>query len=256
MSNHVIRQFLLMVTLQLLLITYAHAQRISVEGIVTNTVGQPLIGANVEVVKRSMGCVTDGEGKFKLQNVNTSDMLRASHIGMKTLVVPVQGRSAINITLQDDDARLDEIVVIGYGTTKKKDLTGAVSVVKGESFKDQNMQTIEQGLKGRTAGVRVISDNMPGGGISIQVRGTNSLLGGTEPLYVVDGFPLDPATDAAGGSRTAPSQSSLNFINPDDIESIEVLKDASATAIYGARGANGVVLITTKSAKTGATRVN
>lgn len=256
MNKKLIRQFLIAMLANMLLATITYAQRGPVEGTVTNVAGQPLIGANVEVVKKSIGSVTDGEGKFRLLNVDNNDMLRVSYIGMKMLVVPVEGRSSISVVLQDDDARLDEIVVIGYGTTKKKDLTGAVGVVKGESFKDQNMQTIEQGLKGRTSGVRVISDNMPGGGISIQVRGTNSLLGGTEPLYVVDGFPLDPATDAAGGSRTAPAQSSLNFINPDDIESIEVLKDASATAIYGARGANGVVLITTKSAKSGATKVN
>lgn len=235
--------------------SFAQGNLITVRGKITDVQNEPLLGATVVTVNSNKSGITNASGIFELKDVAENDILLISYVGMKKISVPVNGRKQIDVVLEDDTYLLDEVVAIGYGTMKKSDLTGSVKNVSSSSFSEQTLQTAEQALKGRVAGVKVTSDNSPGGGVSIQIRGSNSMLGGTEPLFVVDGFPMETSTDARGAGNTAPQQSSLNFINPDDIESIEVLKDASASAIYGARGANGVVLITTKSGKTGKTQI-
>ena len=233
----------------------AQENLINIKGKVTDTQNEPLIGATVVSLNSKKSGITNASGVYELKGVAENDILLISYIGMKKKSIPVNGKKQIDVVLEEDFQMLDEVVAIGYGTMKKSDLTGSVKNVGGSSFSEQAIQTAEQALKGRVAGVKVTSDNSPGGGVSIQIRGTNSMLGGTEPLFVVDGFPMETSSDAKGAGNTAPQQSSLNFINPDDIESIEVLKDASASAIYGARGANGVVLITTKSGKSGKTQI-
>lgn len=235
--------------------TWSQSKNNTISGIIKDETGEPLIGATVTVRKKQIGTITNSKGEFQLKGVAMNDLLLISYIGMESKAIPVKDTSPLIITLTQSQNILDEVVTVGYGTMKKRDLTGSIKGVGSESFLDQTIMTAEDALKGRVAGVVVNSDNSPGGGISIQIRGSNSMLGGTEPLYVVDGFPIEPNTDAKGSSTTTASQSSLNFINPDDILNMEVLKDASATAIYGARGANGVVLITTKSGKSGTTQV-
>lgn len=231
------------------------AQTKVIKGVVTDSSGEPLIGVNIVEKGTKNGTITDFDGKFVL-NVSPESKLKVSYVGFKTLNLNVSKKDFYDIVLETDSELLDEVVVVGYGTMKKSDLSGASQGIKSKQFEDQFMNSPEEALKGRIAGVKVTGGNAPGEGLSIQIRGTNSMLGGTEPLYVVDGFPIEPSVDAQGTGNTSPSQSSLNFINPSDIESIEVLKDASATAIYGARGANGVVLIQTKSGKSGKTQVS
>lgn len=226
-----------------------------ISGVVVDDTGEPVIGATITVRNKSIGTVSNINGQFDLKGVSLNDVIQFSYIGMENKAIAVNSFSPLKVTLNQSSQVLDEVVAIGYGTVRRNDLTGSLSGVKSELYANQNIMSAEQALLGRVSGVLVRSDYSPGGGIGIQIRGSNSMLGGTEPLYVVDGFPMEPNTDAPGGTDTSARQSSLNYINPDDIESMEVLKDASATAIYGARGANGVVLITTKSGKTGTTQI-
>ncbi len=227
------------------------AQQKNVKGKVTDDKGEALIGVTITIKDRKDGTITDIDGKYSLYKIKPSDIVTFSYMGMKTKSVMVGDKKVVNVTLSEDVEALEDVVVIGYGTVKRRDLTGAVKSIRSEDITGQSIVSAEQGLAGRVSGVKVVSDYAPGGGISVQVRGANSMMGGSEPLYVVDGFPIEPMRDAAGNNSAGESSvgSSMNFINPDDIENIEILKDASATAIYGARGANGVVLITTKSAK-------
>ncbi|MBA4057095.1 MAG: TonB-dependent receptor, partial [Marivirga sp.] len=161
------------------------------------------------------------------------------------------------VIMEEDVQSLEEVVVVGYGTVKKSDLTGSVSSVKGDAFKDMPVTSVDQALQGRAAGVQVTqSSAAPGGGLSVRVRGANSLISGSEPLYVIDGLPIYPDNNNYGTGADRQAKNALAALNPNDIESIEVLKDASATSIYGSRGANGVVLITTKRGKEGQTVVN
>lgn len=232
-------------------------KRINVTGKVTDAQGEPLVGSSVWVIGEQKGTATDNDGSFKLQDVKENAILRISYLGMVEKNIAINQKSFIQVVLNDDSKIIDEIVVIGYGSQKRSDITGSTAGVNMEKLQGQPLNSLESALKGRVSGVKVTADNSPGGSISIQIRGSNSMLGGTEPLYVVDGFPLEPIKDARGNNDAGESQtqSSMSFINPDDIESIEILKDASASAIYGARGANGVVLITTKSAKKSGTNI-
>lgn len=227
------------------------AQNMRVRGKVTDAEGSALFGANINAVGSGKGVSSDKEGNYVIVVPQGVTALSYSFLGMKTKIENIQERRVINVRLQEEDIKLDEVtIVIGYGTAKKKELTGAVSSVDSKEMQGQIMNTIEQGLQGRVSGVNINqSDGSPGGGLNITIRGSNSLIGGTEPLYVVDGFPIDGQStevkdDISPGNQP---QNKLNFLNPADIESIQILKDASATAIYGSRGANGVVLITTKS---------
>ena len=209
----------------------------SITGEVTDENGQPLIGATVVVKGTGSGTITDADGSFII-SANSEDVLAVSYIGYLNQEVSVGNQSVISIQLKSDDVKLDEIVVVAYGVQKKSDVTGAIGSAKEEDFNKGVVVNAGQLLQGKVAGVNVSNNSgEPGAAQNIIIRGVGSLRAGATPLYVVDGFVLDNAA--------------LNFINPQDIASIDVLKDASAAAIYGARAANGVVVITTKRGSVG-----
>ncbi|RAV27811.1 SusC/RagA family TonB-linked outer membrane protein [Sinomicrobium soli] len=231
-------------------------QEIVVSGTVVDTGGIPLIGTSIRVEGTNNGALTDFDGKFTLSGVKEGAVLIVSYMGYETQKITVEGREEINITMKEDAQALDEVVVVGYGTQRKSDLTGSVSSVTASDIEKAPALTMDQALQGRAAGVHITSTSAePGGGASIRIRGSNSISGNNEPLIVLDGYPLAESGEADGDSHTGQGGNPLSFLNPDEIESIEVLKDASATAIYGARGANGVVMITTKGGKVGKTRI-
>lgn len=223
------------------------SQEISVKGTVLDKkTNEPLPGATVLIKGTANGKVADFNGNFELR-ANIGDELLVSYVGYKTLEIVVSSPS-IQVLLESDVSQLDEVVLsVGYFDVSKKELSGSISQVNAEQLERNRTNSIEQLLQGQVAGVVVGESSEPGGGIAISIRGTNSILGGTQPLYVVDGIPIDPLTDADGNGGSGQAQNSLSFLNPNDIEKMEVLKDAAATAVYGARGANGVVIITTKS---------
>ncbi len=221
--------------------------------------GHPLPGVTVIIKGTMQGTVTDMEGNYTLQNIPTDGVLVFSFIGMRTQEVEVGNQTTINVSMVIDAIGLDEVVAIGYGVTKKSDLTGSITTVKAEDLENVKMQSIDQGLVGRAAGVQVISSSgVPGSAPAIRIRGTTSLQGANEPLYVIDGFPIYAGVGSgnAGGQAGSSNISGISNINPNDIASIEILKDASATAIYGARAANGVVLISTKSGSSGKDKIS
>jgi TonB-linked SusC/RagA family outer membrane protein len=223
------------------------AQQLTVKGtVVDEETKEPLPGVVVLLKNSTKGTATDFDGEFEIE-AQKGDVLMISYIGMKKQEIVVESQY-ITIQMQADVSQLEEVVVsVGYFDVTKKDLSGSIAQVTSEQLEKNRTNSIEQMLQGQVAGVVVSESAEPGGGIAISVRGTNSMLGGTQPLYVVDGIPIDPLTDAEGNGGSGQSQSSLSFLNPNDIEKMEVLKDAAATAVYGARGANGVVIITTKS---------
>ncbi len=234
----------------------AKAQTVS--GTVTDVNG-PLPGASVLVKGTTNGTQTDFDGNYTLNDVGSSATLVFSYIGFTTREIAVNGQTTINVVLQEDAQALDEVVIIGYGTTTVKDATGSVAAVTSEEFNQGVIASPEQLIQGKTAGVNIAqTSGEPGAGISVNIRGANSVRANNNPLFVVDGVPLfGQSVDATGSSGTGGDDTSavgnpLNFLNPNDIESISILKDASATAIYGSRGANGVVIITTKEGKSGA----
>ena len=219
-----------------------NAQTLSVSGTVIDTEGEPMIGANVIIKGTTTGVATDVDGKYSLKNVPADATLRFSYIGYQTQEVAVKGRSVIDVTLQPEAAMLDEVVAIGYATVRRKDLTAATSSVGGAELAKMPVTTAAQALTGKAAGVNVITQSgAPGADINITVRGGTSITQGSEPLYIVDGFQME---------------SGLQNVDINDIETIDVMKDASATAIYGSAGANGVILITTKSGKSGKSEVS
>ncbi|SDM05469.1 TonB-dependent receptor [Kriegella aquimaris] len=229
-----------------------------ITGVVTDADGAPLPGANILEKGTTNGTQTDFDGKFVLDIADDSAVLVISYIGFATKEVSVNGQSNITIGLIEDAAGLEEVVVVGYGTVRKKDLTGSVASVKGTDLEKTPTNTFVQALQGKASGVDIrAASNAPGGGIRIRVRGTNSINASSQPLYVVDGFPIDNGntTPEAGGNRASASDP-LTSISPAEIASIQVLKDASATAIYGARGANGVVIVTTKRGGIGKAKID
>jgi TonB-linked SusC/RagA family outer membrane protein len=207
-----------------------------IKGVVKDTNGEPIIGANITVKGQSIGTITDIDGRFILE-ASTNALLQVTYIGYVSQEVQVNNRKEITIILQEDAKALEEVVVIGYGTAKKSDLTGSTAQIKPEALTASVVGNALESLQGKAAGVAVFNDNKPGASPSIRVRGSGSITASNEPLYVVDGFPL--------------MDGNINDLNPSDIESMEILKDASSTAIYGSRGANGVVMITTKKGKSG-----
>ncbi|MGS2737949.1 SusC/RagA family TonB-linked outer membrane protein [Sinomicrobium sp. M5D2P17] len=239
----------------------AMSQELSISGnVVTEDDGQPLPGVNVVVKGTTNGTQTDFDGNFTLNNVKTNATLIFSYIGFETQEIPINDQSIVNVTMAMGNQTLDEVVVIGYGSVKKSDLTGAVASIKAEELNPGANASVEQALQGRVAGVQISQkSNEPGGGLSVNIRGAGSINAGTEPLYVIDGVIVNNGTIAAsGGAGFTANQNPrnpLNSLNPADIQSIEILKDASSTAIYGSRGSNGVVLITTKKGKTGKLKV-
>ncbi|MDT0643250.1 TonB-dependent receptor [Zunongwangia sp. F363] len=237
---------------------FVQAQQ-TVSGKVTDG-SMPVPGVNILVQGTSNGTTTDFDGNYTLENVPDDAVLVFSFVGFAQQQVSVNGRETINVTMQEDAAALSEVVVIGYGSTTRRDATGAVATVSAEEFNRGLVASPEQLIQGRTAGLQVTnSSGEPGGGVNIRIRGTTSVRGGNNPLFVVDGVPLSGDDVSAGGTNAGFGDSSpknpLNFLNPQDIESISVLKDASATAIYGSRGANGVVIITTKSGRGAESRI-
>ncbi|MGS2762203.1 SusC/RagA family TonB-linked outer membrane protein [Sinomicrobium sp. M5D2P9] len=227
--------------------------QITISGTVSDAMG-PLPGANILVKGTTNGTQSDFDGNYSLDNVGEDDILVISYVGFKTQEIPVNGRSTINITMSEDAQALDEVVIIGYGETTRRDATGSVVSVKAEDFNKGVISAPEELIQGKSAGVQITSSSgEPGAGINIRIRGTSSVRSNNNPLFVVDGIPLSGDNTSSGGADigrgASSSKNPLNFINPNDIASIDVLKDASATAIYGSRGANGVVIITTKSGK-------
>ena len=207
----------------------------------------PLAGATIIIKDTSTGVSSDFDGNFKI-TTQKGQILIVSYVGFKTIEIEVQ-QSDVIASMEPSLDALDEVTIsVGYFDVSKKDLSGAITQIKTEQLEQNRAATLESLLQGQVAGVVVTESAEPGGGIGISIRGTNSMLGGTQPLYVLDGIPINPVADAEGNGNSGGTQSSLSFINPNDIEKMEILKDAAATAVYGARGANGVVLITTKSA--------
>ncbi len=229
--------------------------QITVSGVVSDS-GGPIPGVNVLERGTSNGAISDFDGKYTLNNVASDAILVFSYIGFKSAQVPVNGQTTINATLEEDASELEQVVVIGYGSIRAKDATGAVATVKSKDFNGGVISSPEQLIQGKTAGVQITqTSGEPGAGINLRIRGTSSVRANNNPLYVVDGFPLNGTDTSAGTGGSdiggASAKNPLNFLNPTDIASIDILKDASATAIYGSRGANGVVIITTKQAKVG-----
>ena len=227
----------------------------SLTGKVVSTKGEPLPGVTVLYKGSTAGTTTGLNGEFTLNIPSTDGLLVLSFIGFLTKEVPVNGQSNLQITLSEDTKALDEVVIVGYGTQKKSDLTGSVASIANlnVTLKQTPASSFEKALQGGAPGIQVTqSSGQPGASATIRIRGGNSINGGNEPLYVIDGFPIyNDNREINAGALNGAGINALSTINPNDIESVEVLKDASATAIYGSRGANGVVLITTKRGKAG-----
>jgi TonB-linked SusC/RagA family outer membrane protein len=241
------------VALMSLLAHFALAQALVVSGTVTDE-KEPLVGASVVQKGTTKGTVTDVDGKFTIE-VPPGSTLQFSFIGYVSQEIAINSSSTLSVVLVADEEILSEVVVIGYGSVKKSDLTGSVASVKAEDFVNTAISSIDQGLQGKVAGLVVsMASGQPGAASSVRIRGTTSINGDNEPLYVIDGVFIVPETNV--GAVTGPSLNPLANINPSDIESIEVLKDASATAIYGTRGANGVILVTTKRGKKGVPQIS
>jgi len=216
------------------------AQVKTITGVVKDQTGEPIIGANIIVKGTSTGTVTDMNGSYKLEVPSNAKTLIFSYVGMKAQEKSISG-SVMNVTLEDDTKLLDEVVAIGYGTAKRKDITGSVSSVNAAAISSIPVASPIEAISGKLAGVQITTtEGSPDAEVKIRVRGGGSITGDNKPLFIVDGFPV----------------SSISDISPSDIESIDVLKDASSTAIYGSRGANGVIIVTTKSGKSGKVSVS
>ena len=246
----------LVVAALMLLGTSLNAQTLKGRVLDGTAAGEPLVGASVQIPGTSSGSVTDINGNFSFTLPQGKTLVKVSMIGFKTQVINVKGKDFIEVVLQEDNTTMDEVVVVGYGTMKKRDLTGSMAQIKSEDLLKGGNTDVAHGLQGKIAGVTVSqNDGSPGAGVNITVRGANSFTTSSQPLYIVDGVPYgtDPNGVPKSGANDGNNQSTspLSMINPNDIEKIEVLKDASATAIYGSRGANGVVIITTKKGRQG-----
>ena len=221
----------------LLIGTAAFSQEHTVTGVVTDSFKEPLIGVSIVVQGTNTGVVTGLDGDYSIQ-VPADATLEFSYVGMEKQSIKVGNRNVINVQMKEDSQMLAETVVIGYGSAKKRDLTGSITNIKGDEIANKPVANPLSALQGKVAGVQIINSGKAGADPEIRVRGTNSI-NGYKPLYVVDGLFND----------------NINFLNPQDIESMEILKDPSSLAIFGVRGANGVIIITTKKAKEGQTRV-
>lgn len=235
-------QWLFLTALFSLVTMSGYAQSKTVTGKIIDSTGEPVIGASVLVKGTTNGVISDIDGNFSIQGVANDAVLQISFVGYKAQDISVAGKTRIDVTLVEDTEMLDEVVVVGYGVQKKSDVTGALASVSSEELNTKPVSNAFEALQGKAAGVDITSSQRPGELGDIRIRGNRSLNASNSPLYVVDGVPLN-----SGGIET---------INPRDIESIDILKDASSTAIYGSRGANGVILITTKRGKTGALTLN
>ena len=235
-------QWLFLTVLFSLVAMSGYAQSKTITGKIIDSTGEPVIGASVLVKGTTNGVISDIDGNFTISGVAENATIQISFVGYKTQELAVAGKTQFNVTLVDDTEMLDEVVVVGYGVQKKSDVTGAMARVTAEVIQDRPVQNALQAIQGKVTGVDVTSNNRPGELGDIRIRGNRSITANNDPLYVIDGIPM-----TAG---------SIADINPSDIESMEILKDASATAIYGSRGANGVILVTTKKGKVGKTTIN
>ncbi|MEP4596298.1 MAG: TonB-dependent receptor, partial [Cyclobacteriaceae bacterium] len=232
----------------------------TITGKVTDETGEALPGATVVVKGTTVGTITDFDGMYSL-DAPEGAILEITFIGYTSISVEVGDRSVINVSLEQDIDQLDEVVVVGYGTSKVKDLTGSVARVGEENFIKGVNTSPDQMIQGKVAGVSIVNNSgQPGGAVTFRIRGNSSVRAGQQPLFVVDGVPLDGRNTNPGASLeqlgSSPDSNPLSFLNPNDIASIDILKDASATAIYGSRGANGVVIVTTKKGSAGALKVD
>ena len=248
MKNSLLKKPLLIIMLLIGSITYGQ----SIKGVVSDADGS-LPGVSITVKGTTTGVQTDFDGNYTIK-AKEGDVLVYNYLGYKTEQRTVGSESVINVTMTQDSTELDEIVVIGYGSTTVKDATGSVTSVTSGDFNKGVISSPEQLIQGKTAGVQISNTSgAPGAGVNIRIRGSNSVRSNNNPLFVVDGVPLSGGATTAGanviGLGGNPAKNPLNFLNPNDIESISILKDASATAIYGSRGANGVVIVTTKSGR-------
>ncbi|MFD1188683.1 SusC/RagA family TonB-linked outer membrane protein, partial [Pontibacter rugosus] len=243
--------------LLLTLVRQAWAQNQTISGTVTDaSSGIPLPGVNILVKGTTTGTFTGGDGSFNVKVNDANATLVFSYLGYINQEVKANGRATINIQLKEDAKALSEVVVVGYGTQERRDITGSVASVRSEEIENLPVAGLDQAIQGKIAGVNVTSSSgTPGGGISVRVRGTSSISAGNSPLYVVDGVPVSNSDISQGGFGNQ-EINPLSEINPNDIQSIEVLKDASSAAIYGSRASNGVVLITTKKGQAGKTQVD
>ncbi len=236
------KKSLLLIFAVLLCGVSSYAQNLTVSGLVTSaTDGEPMIGVTVMVQGTTIGAATDIDGNYILRNVPSNATISYSYVGYEKQDVKVNGRSTIDVVMKENSTMLDEYVVVGYGTVKRSDLTSSISTVKGDEITEVTVGNAMDALQGKVSGVQVASGGGPGNTPKVIIRGVTSV-NGSSPLYVVDGVPLNT--------------NNINFINNNDIESMEVLKDASASAIYGTRASNGVVIITTKKGKAGKTSVD
>ncbi|MHA4810749.1 TonB-dependent receptor plug domain-containing protein, partial [Flavitalea flava] len=221
----------------------------TIQGKVRDADNNPVAGASITLKGSKKGTTTDNKGEFTIKDSTPDAILLISYQGYDEETVPVNGQSFVSVVLKRHIGKLEDVVVVGYGTQRRAATTGSIASVKAAELTQTPVTNVAQGIQARVSGVQITQNNAaPGGNISVRIRGTNSINGSSEPLYIIDGIQI-----SNGGSVTDPSP--LSTINPNDIESVEILKDASATAIYGARGANGVILITTKRGKNGPTRV-
>ncbi|WP_200980203.1 TonB-dependent receptor [Echinicola sp. 20G] len=247
------KKVLLLGLLVLLVNTVVFGQSRTVTGVVSSSAdGEPIPGATVLVKGTSVGVATDLDGQYSINVPSNGSVLIFSFVGMKSQEAEIGNRSIVNVALESDVQTLTEFVITSYGDQSKREITGAIASVKGEIFENLPMQSFDRAMQGRIAGVQVTSGSgQPGGTLNVRIRGVGSINAGNDPLYIVDGVQVSSRGVSGQGSQNA-----LASINPNDIESIEVLKDAAAAAIYGAQAANGVVLVTTKKGKDGATNVS
>lgn len=251
------RPCLLLIIVMLFSSTAFAQDETTITGTVTDSnTNNSLPGVNISVKGTTIGTSTGSEGGYSLTVPSLSDTLVFSFIGYRTQEIPINGETEISIQLQQQTLSGEEVVVVGYGTQAKRDLTGSVSQLGPEDLENQGVATsVDEMISGNSAGIQVIqSGGQPGGGASVNIRGVGSINAGSSPLYVIDGLPIESSTISGTGNQVASDPSPrnpLSSLNPEDIKSIEILKDASATAIYGSRGANGVVLITTKQGSEG-----
>lgn len=234
------------------------SKQTEVSGKISSTSGEALIGVSIRVIGKTIGTTTDTNGNFRLRGVSANDALEVSYVGMKKQVVKLNGRNKLDIKLEEDGL-LDQVVVTGYQQVKRERMTGSVATIRSSDFKNLDIKSVDQALKGTVAGVQTIATGRPGEDAKIRIRGTNTLSGNAAPIWIIDGMPLQgeaPSVNASSNLDAMLYQTGLGNIAPDDIESINVLKDAAASAIYGARAANGVIVVTTKRGKEGPTKIN
>ena len=227
-------------------------QQKTVNGKVSDSSGGSLPGVSVVVKGTTTGVITDNNGTFSLANISENAILQFSFVGMKTKEVVVGSKNVINVVLEEETIGLDEVVAVGYGTKTRRDVTGSISTVKSKDIQNFKATSMDALLQGQGAGIQVNqASGSPGAPVRVMIRGTHSIYADAEPLWVIDGIPISNPANGIGLTRASAGQNYLATINPNDVESMEVLKDAAATAIYGSRGSNGVILVTTKSGKKG-----